>query len=187
MGNPVSFEGPGFLLFAFRVFSVGGVAGFLFGGEVGGVEAGVGDVVDFAKDDIRHVSGAALDVVGIFTGKMLIDGGFEKGEPVIEFVFPEIGQGEELGMGGDGVALVAAAAEEDGFPEGVHFWEVGVPVDLGELIEDEAELVVFADGIIERIDEKFDAVAIDEIGSWRLGIHGLEVGRRGHLRFGAGS
>ena len=109
--------------------------------------------------------GAAFDVVGIGALEEGVDAFLEEGEPAVELFLAKVSFGEEFGVGGDGVALVAAVAEENGLPEVVHFGEVGVPVDGGEVVEDEAEEIVGADALVEMIDEADDlGSAFDVLG-----------------------
>jgi len=135
----------------------------LLGREIGGIKFGVRDSIDFAVDNVGHVGGAAFDVFGVFSGEVGIDDFFEKREPMVELLFTHLGEGGQFGVGGERVALVAAGSEEDGFPKRIHFREVGFPVHFGDLLENEAEGLVFSDDIVEGIDEEFDASAVEKI------------------------
>lgn len=120
---------------------------------------------------IGHVDSTALDVVGIFTKEMLVDSLLEELEPVIELRFVHLSFSDELEVRGEGVTFVAAAPEEDGFPESIHSRKMGLPVVAYRFVKNRANDLVLADGVVEGIDEEFDTGTVGEIG--KCSRHGI--------------
>jgi hypothetical protein len=67
-------------------------------------------------------------------------------------------------MSCDGISPVSAASKKDGFPKGIRVWEVKLPVDLDDLLENEAYIRVLADDFVETIYKRFDTRTVGEVG-----------------------
>ncbi len=143
---------------------VAGVSLALLGSEVGRIEAGIRHMVDAGVDDVRHVLGAVLDVLGMLTDEEIIHRAAEEREPTTKLLAPHVGQRHQFGVCGERIARVTTTAKDHRLPEGIHLRQMSLPIRLRDFVKDVAEHLVGADAVVEGVDEQLNLRPTGEIG-----------------------
>ena len=76
-----------------------------------------------------------------------------------------LGFAQEIGVDAEGIAVKTAFVEKNGLPEGVHFWEMRVPIHGGDFLKDGPKQRIFADLSVEMINKPLDVSAAFDIRS----------------------
>lgn len=120
-------------------------------------------VIDAAVNNVDHLGGT-FEVPGVFRGEQNIHGLAEQQQPAVKLRTAHFGEGNEFGMGREGIPHKTTPAENHGFPEGNQSGQMSLPVGFGDLFENEAPQIILLHALVKGIDELPDFRAALEVG-----------------------
>jgi hypothetical protein len=104
---------------------------------------------------------------GIFSNEQFVDGFYEQFDPMFEVICLHSHEGVDVLMHFNWVARIHGFVEDSSLPKVIHFGQVSDPINLDNLIEEMANLVIGLYFVIERIDHQ------DDLGArLKFGFHG---------------